>query len=168
MRKIDKEMPYSNKRLLELVESQADGNVQRFAKMVGLSQQRINRLFIRDTRNSQFPRLTDEIRKVVTERFNLTWDYFVEPIDGNEFVQYKQLSGSDNITDKDLLGFNPDIVNGIENLSHEKLVSLVKELINLHNEQTDMYKMLIRQNEEMIRNGQQRFNNITSLIFKNV
>jgi len=168
MRKIDKEMPYANKKLLELVESQADGNVQKFAKMVGLSQQRINRLFIRDNRNSQFPRMTDEIRKVVTDRFNLTWEYFIEPIDNNEFVQYKQLSGGDNITDRDSLGFNPDIFNGIENLSHDKLVYLVKELVTLHNEQTDMYKMLIRQNEEMIRNGQQRFNNITSLILNNV
>ena len=53
-------------------------------------------------------------------------------------------------------------------LSREELIELVKQLMALHSEQTAMYQMLIRQNEQMIRNGQERFNNITSIIFKNV
>lgn len=53
-------------------------------------------------------------------------------------------------------------------LSREELVFLVKQLMALHSEQTEMYRLLIRQNEEMIRNGQERFNNITNLIYKNV
>lgn len=53
-------------------------------------------------------------------------------------------------------------------LSREELVFLVKQLMSLHSEQTEMYRLLIRQNEEMIRNGQERFNNITNLIYKNV
>lgn len=56
----------------------------------------------------------------------------------------------------------------LSKLSREQLESLVKQLMVLHSEQTEMYRMLIRQNEEMIRNGQERFNNITNLIFKNV
>lgn len=162
MRKIDKDMPYANRKLLELVDSQADGRVQKFAALIGLSQQRINRLFIRDSRNGQFPRMTDEIKAIVTNHFSLSWDYFVEPLDDKEYKQ-----GSDNITDKDCISFNQVVSDNIERLPKEKLVSLVKELILLHNEQTDMYKMLIRQNEEMIRNGQRRFDHITSLIFKN-
>lgn len=54
------------------------------------------------------------------------------------------------------------------NLSREELVFLVKQLMSLHSEQTEMYRLLIKQNEEMIRNGQDRFNNITNLISKNV
>lgn len=54
------------------------------------------------------------------------------------------------------------------NLSREELISLVKQLMALHSEQTAMYQMLIRQNDQMIRNGQERFNNITNIIFKNV
>lgn len=53
-------------------------------------------------------------------------------------------------------------------LTREELVFLVKQLMSLHSEQTEMYRLLIRQNEEMIRNGQERFNNITNLIIKNV
>lgn len=53
-------------------------------------------------------------------------------------------------------------------LTREELIELVKQLMVLHSEQTDMYQMLIRQNEQMIRNGQERFNNITNIIFKKV
>ena len=53
-------------------------------------------------------------------------------------------------------------------LSREELVFLVKQLMSLHSEQTEMYRLFIRQNDEMIRNGQERFNNITNLIYKNV
>ena len=53
-------------------------------------------------------------------------------------------------------------------LSREELVFLVKQLMTLHSEQTEMYRLLIRQNEEMIRNGQERLNNITKLIYKNI
>lgn len=56
----------------------------------------------------------------------------------------------------------------LERLSKDQLIMMVKELITLHNEQSEMYRMVIKQNEEMIRNGQERFNNITNIIFKNV
>lgn len=52
-------------------------------------------------------------------------------------------------------------------LSREQLVFLVKQLMTLHSEQTEMYRLLIRQNEGVIRNGQERFNNITNIIYKN-
>ena len=53
-------------------------------------------------------------------------------------------------------------------LTREELIELVKQLMALHSEQTTMYQMLIRQNGQMIRNGQERLNNITNIIFKNV
>lgn len=56
----------------------------------------------------------------------------------------------------------------LKDLSRDELISLVKQLMILHNEQTEMYRLLIHQNEEMIRNSQERFNNITNIIFKNV
>lgn len=168
MRKIDKEMPYASQRLLELIDIQADGRVQKFAKMIGLSQQRINRLFVRDNRNNQFPRMTDEIKNVVIEHFGLPQNYFVTPATEEEVNPYNQLFGSDNIIGMESSGVSPAMADGIEKLTKEELVFLVKQLISLHSEQTDMYRMLIRQNEVMIRNGQERLNNISNLIFKNV
>ncbi len=54
----------------------------------------------------------------------------------------------------------------IMQLSKEELIFLVKQLMSLHSEQTEMYRLLIKQNEEMIKNGQERYNNITNLIQK--
>ena len=56
----------------------------------------------------------------------------------------------------------------LNRLSKDELVTLVKQLMALHSEQTELYRMLIRQNEAMIRNGQERFNNLTNIIFRNV
>jgi len=56
----------------------------------------------------------------------------------------------------------------LQRLSREELIVLVKQLITLHSEQNEMYRMMIKQNEEMIRNGQSRFNDITNIIYKNV
>lgn len=53
-------------------------------------------------------------------------------------------------------------------LSKDELVALVKQLMALHEEQTAMYQMMIRQNDQMIRNGQDRFNNITNIISNHV
>ena len=54
----------------------------------------------------------------------------------------------------------------LKDMSKDELIILIKQLMVLHNEQTEMYRLLIKQNEEMIRNGQERFNNITNIIKK--
>ena len=99
MKKVDKEMPYANQKLLELIDIHADGRVQKFAKMVGLSQQRINRLFNRDTRSGQYPRMTEEVKTAIIEHFGLDRRFFVMPPTEEEVNPYKQFSGADNITD---------------------------------------------------------------------
>lgn len=53
-------------------------------------------------------------------------------------------------------------------LSHDQLITIVKQLMILYDEQLEQYRYLISQNEEMIRNIQERFKNITNLIYKNV
>lgn len=62
-----------------------------------------------------------------------------------------------NITDESL-----------QSCSREELIFVIKQLISLHHEQTEMYRLLIKQNEDMIRNSQDRFNNITTLLYNNV
>lgn len=52
--------------------------------------------------------------------------------------------------------------------SKEDLVRIISDLMQLHREQQEMYRLLIRQNDEMIRNGQKRFKDITNIIFRNV
>ena len=54
------------------------------------------------------------------------------------------------------------------NLTKAELITLVRQLITLHSEQNEFYRMVLRQNEEMIRNGQSRFNDITKILHPNV
>ena len=56
----------------------------------------------------------------------------------------------------------------LTSLSKEELIFIVKQLMTLHSEQTEMYQMLIRQNDQMIRLGQERFTKITDIISNSV
>ena len=53
-------------------------------------------------------------------------------------------------------------------LTREELVLIVKQMMQLHEEQTEMYRILISQNTEMIRNGQKRLEEIMSMLKKTV
>ena len=53
MKRVDEAMPYGNKKVWELVEKKADGNISKFAKMIGRSQQVVNRLFNVNPQNAQ-------------------------------------------------------------------------------------------------------------------
>lgn len=71
--------------------------------------------------------------------------------------------------DKPDTAINGSITNeSLMKMSKEDLVKIISDLMQLHREQQEMYRLLIRQNEDMIRNGQERFNNITNIIFRNV
>lgn len=80
----------------------------------------------------------------------------------------KLLPSNFDILQKEPDSFNSSIDKQIYKLSKDELINLVKELMSLHNEQTEMYRLLIRQNEQMIRLSHERFNNITNIIYKNV
>lgn len=64
---------------------------------------------------------------------------------------------SENISDEILM-----------KLTREDLVLIVKQMMQLHEEQTEMYRILISQNTEMIRNGQKRLEEIMSMLKKTV
>lgn len=53
-------------------------------------------------------------------------------------------------------------------LSKEELITIIKKLLTLHCEMTENQKTLILQNEHMIQNGQELFNDITKMIYKRV
>lgn len=101
MRKIDKDMPYANRKLVELIELRSDGNVMKFSKMVGLSQQRINRLLIRDPRNNTFPKISDDVKTAIMESLGLGMDYFIPKPMEEEVTPY-QLLFSGETTNEDL------------------------------------------------------------------
>lgn len=73
MAKIDTtDMPLMNKAVYQLVLLKAEGNVRTFSKMIGMSQQRINRLFLVDKRSGNYPTVSQDIRDVVCEVFGIS------------------------------------------------------------------------------------------------
>jgi len=77
---IEKSMPLPNQKLVELINSQTNGNIQRFANMIGMSQQRVNRLIVIDKRNGKYPRITDDLKLAINKVFNLPTNYFYQPV----------------------------------------------------------------------------------------
>ena len=53
-------------------------------------------------------------------------------------------------------------------LTREELVLIVKQMMLLHEEQTEIYRILINQNTETIKNGQKRLEEIMSMLKKTV
>lgn len=90
MRRIDEAMPYGNKKVWGLVEKYAGGNITIFAKLIGKSQQAINRLFVIDPRNGKYPKMSETIENAICEKFGLDNAYFhyssneVAPIEKKE------------------------------------------------------------------------------------
>lgn len=69
-------LPEPNKRIKELVDEKAGGNVSRFVNMINetsgdsiISQQRFNRLFLPDTRTNAYPTIQHDIFEAILKRF---------------------------------------------------------------------------------------------------
>lgn len=68
------EMPGANKRVKELVDRYAHGNVSRFVRMLHdagheVSQQKFNRIFNLDTRTEKWPGVPTDVIKAITSAF---------------------------------------------------------------------------------------------------
>lgn len=103
--------------------------------------------------------LTEKFIKVFCAKYNniISSDWVLNGT--GEMVQSKP-----EIQDEDM----PISDENLMYLTKDNLISLVKRLMDIHKEQTEMYKSIIRQSEEIIRNGQEQFNEIANLIANNV
>lgn len=62
-------LPEINGRIKQIIELYTDGNVSKFADIIGFSQQKVNRLFTIDTRTEKFPVATLDIVMKISEMF---------------------------------------------------------------------------------------------------
>lgn len=101
-------MPYANKKLLELIRIKTDGNVSKFAEIVELSQQRINRNLVMNKKTQKYPRLSDEVKQRCIELFELDDDYFTALPVREEFNPMERLKNDfDNLPEKSELPHLP-------------------------------------------------------------
>ena len=66
------ELPFMNKVIYQYVMSRANGNITEFARLIDVSQQRISRLFYKDSRSGKYPTVSQSIKDAVCEAFGLS------------------------------------------------------------------------------------------------
>ena len=70
------QLPLPNRRLYDLIVQQTGGNVSKFAKIVGISQQSLQRLFFVDKRSGEYPSLSNNITNKVCNLLGVSQSYF--------------------------------------------------------------------------------------------
>lgn len=71
-------MPLPNRKIFDLVASKTDGNVRRFAELLGVKQQSFNRIFNTDPRSGKYPSVSDEIKEAIKKVFGFDDVWFVQ------------------------------------------------------------------------------------------
>lgn len=72
------ELPYENRQVYDLmIEKVGKRNSSGFARLIGVSQQRIDRLFFTDKRSGKYPRVSDDIKQKIITTFHLPMDFFI-------------------------------------------------------------------------------------------
>lgn len=72
------ELPYANKKIYDLIQYQTDGNVKFFAEFIGVSQQVLDRIFKKDSRNGKYPSISENIKNALKKKFAITDVWFVD------------------------------------------------------------------------------------------
>ena len=63
------ELPELNSRIRKIIDMKSGGSVKKFAENIGISQQKINRLFNIDTRTNKYPTVTSDVLTQIAEMF---------------------------------------------------------------------------------------------------
>lgn len=71
------EMPLPNRKIYQLIWEETGGNVKAFSEKINVSQQVLNRLFNKDTRNGKYPLPSENIKKAIMERYDKTEIWFI-------------------------------------------------------------------------------------------
>lgn len=63
------DLPEKNRRLRQVIENKSPEGVSKFSEMIGISQQKVNRLFNIDTRTNKYPSIPTDVLAKITEMF---------------------------------------------------------------------------------------------------
>lgn len=90
-------LPDVNQRVFDLVQLKTNGNVTKFAELIGKNQQGIDRLFRIDKRSNSYPKVSDAIIEAIVERFlvNKAWLLLGEGESGVEFDVLERIKSID-------------------------------------------------------------------------
>lgn len=79
------DMPYANRKVYELIQSETGGNVKAFARSINVSQQSLNRIFCIDKRNGKYPSISNEIKQGIIDVYGKDEIWFIsDAVPNNE------------------------------------------------------------------------------------
>lgn len=70
------ELPLPNKKVYDLVQHQTDGNVKLFAEYIGVTQQVLDRIFKKDSRNKKYPSVSEGIKEALKTKYKFGDEWF--------------------------------------------------------------------------------------------
>jgi len=90
-------LPKLNNRILQVIEHKTDGNISAFAKIIDVSQQKLDRLFKIDNRTQKVPTVPSEILVNITERFvDIDSDWLL--MGHGEMLRINKTKSTQNVT----------------------------------------------------------------------
>ncbi len=89
------ELPTATRRIFDLVESKTDGNVRKFAELIGVKQQSFNRLFNPDPRSGKYPTVSSDIMQAIISTFGVDEAWFYQGNTHSESGRQHSINSSD-------------------------------------------------------------------------
>jgi len=90
-------LPKLNSRILQVIDYKTNGNISAFAKIIDVSQQKLDRLFKIDNRTQKVPSVPSEILVNITEKFNeIDSDWLL--MGNGEMLKIKNTKSTENVT----------------------------------------------------------------------
>lgn len=119
-------LPVANRNVKNLINQTFNGNITEFARQIGVSQQRVDRLFRTDPRSGKYPSVSEKMKNAIKKTFNIDDFWF--------FIENAICPGVLESSDEDIFGSqNGDIQNDNES-SKEKEIEHLKELLKAKDE----------------------------------
>lgn len=123
------DMPYTNKKIYELIQSETNGNVSAFAQNIKVSQQSLNRIFCIDKRNGKYPSISNEIKQGIIEYYGKDEIWFISDIGQNDRpilkdnkIENKNSEPQINFT-KGVPYYNVDFIGGFDIVLNDQTIS---------------------------------------------
>lgn len=120
------ELPEITQRILSLIDNHFDGNVLQFSFKLGLtSSAKINRLFLKDKRNNNYPIPSTDIIVLISNTFNVSTDWLLKGEEkenvnrhiNNITIGSTKINGDKNITNS----------NDVKTSNNDELITTIRE-----------------------------------------
>nr|DAQ52838.1 MAG TPA: helix-turn-helix domain protein [Caudoviricetes sp.] len=120
-------MPVANQNVKNLINQTFNGNITQFARQIGMSQQRVDRLFKTDPRSGKYPSVSEKMKNAIKKTFNIDDFWF--------FIENAMCPGVMGNSDEDIFGpQNDNIIQSDNESSKEKEIEHLKELLRAKDE----------------------------------